>query len=69
MAKQQGLYLPVVYNTSSYEKVETLRLLEGYVDIYLPDLNMLTAQSAAGILMQRTILLVPVQQLQKWCGR
>ena len=38
-AKQQGLYLPVVYNTSSYEKVETLRLLEGYVDIYLPDLK------------------------------
>ena len=38
-AKQQGLYLPIVYNTSSYEKVETLRLLEGYVDIYLPDLK------------------------------
>lgn len=39
LAKQQGLYLPIVYNTSSYEKVETLRLLEGYVDIYLPDLK------------------------------
>ena len=39
LAKQQGLYLPVVYNTSSYEKVETLRLLEGYVNIYLPDLK------------------------------
>lgn len=39
LAKQQGLYLPVVYNTSSYEKVETFRLLEGYVDIYLPDLK------------------------------
>lgn len=38
-AKQQGLFLPVVYNTSSYEKVETLRLLDGYVDIYLPDLK------------------------------
>lgn len=38
-AKQQGLYLPIVYNTSSYEKVETLRLLDGYVDIYLPDLK------------------------------
>lgn len=39
LAKQQGLFLPIVYNTSSYEKVETLRLLEGYVDIYLPDLK------------------------------
>lgn len=38
-AKQQGLFLPIVYNTSSYEKVETLRLLDGYVDIYLPDLK------------------------------
>lgn len=39
MAKKNGLYLPVVYNTSSYESLETLRLLEGYVDIYLPDLK------------------------------
>lgn len=38
-AKNKGLYLPVVYNTSGYEKVETLKLLEGYVDIYLPDLK------------------------------
>ncbi len=31
------LQIPVVYNTSGYEKVETIRELEGYVDIYLPD--------------------------------
>ncbi|MBR6682507.1 MAG: radical SAM protein [Clostridia bacterium] len=31
------LKIPVVYNTSGYEKVETLRMLDGYVDIYLPD--------------------------------
>lgn len=37
LAKKKGLYLPVVYNSSGYEKVETLRLLEGYVDVYLPD--------------------------------
>lgn len=37
MAKQAGMTLPVVYNTSGYEKVETLRMLRGYVDIYLPD--------------------------------
>lgn len=39
MAKQKGLQLPIVYNTSSYERVETLRLLEGLVDIYLPDMK------------------------------
>lgn len=37
LARGEGLRLPVVYNTSGYEKVETLRLLRGYVDIYLPD--------------------------------
>lgn len=37
LAKKKGLCLPVVYNSSGYEKVETLRLLEGYVDVYLPD--------------------------------
>lgn len=39
LAKKQGLSLPIVYNTGSYEKVSTLRLLEGLVDIYLPDLK------------------------------
>lgn len=37
MAKRQGLSLPVVYNSSAYEKVATLKLLEGLIDIYLPD--------------------------------
>ena len=39
MAKQKGLCLPVVYNSSGYEKKETIQMLEGYVDIYLPDLK------------------------------
>lgn len=33
------LHIPVVYNTGGYEKAETLRMLDGYVDIYLPDLK------------------------------
>lgn len=36
-AKEQGLHIPVVYNCGGYENVETLKLLEGLVDIYLPD--------------------------------
>lgn len=39
MAKNKGLNIPVVYNTSSYEKVDTLKTLDGLVDIYLPDLK------------------------------
>ncbi len=37
LAKEQGLTLPVVYNSGGYEKVETLKLLEGLVDVWLPD--------------------------------
>ena len=36
-AKKQGLALPIVYNSSGYERVETLRMLDGLIDIYLPD--------------------------------
>lgn len=38
-AKKLGLSIPIVYNTSSYENVSTLQLLDGLVDIYLPDLK------------------------------
>lgn len=38
-ALQPGLPVPVVYNTGGYESVETLRELEGFVDVYLPDLK------------------------------
>lgn len=37
LARGRGLKLPLVYNSSGYERVESLRLLEGTVDIYLPD--------------------------------
>lgn len=39
IAKQKGLLLPIIYNTNAYEKVETLKCLEGFIDIYLPDLK------------------------------
>ena len=38
-AKQQKLNIPFVYNTSSYEKTESLKRLDGLIDIYLPDLK------------------------------
>lgn len=37
LAKENGLTIPIVYNTSGYESVDTLKELEGYIDIYLPD--------------------------------
>lgn len=37
LAKKNGLIIPIVYNTSGYESVSSLRLLDGLIDIYLPD--------------------------------
>lgn len=39
IARDQGLKLPIVYNTNGYENIETIKALKGYVDIYLPDLK------------------------------
>lgn len=39
LAAEAGLRLPIVYNTNAYDSVEVLRLLDGIVDIYLPDLK------------------------------
>lgn len=39
IAAEQGLRLPIVYNTNAYDSVEVLKLLDGIVDVYLPDLK------------------------------
>ena len=44
--KGQSLRIPVVYNSSGYERVESLRRLEGLVDIYLPDFKYMDAERA-----------------------
>ena len=46
IAAENGLRLPIVYNTNAYDSVEVLRLLDGIVDVYLPDLKY--ADSDAG---------------------
>jgi len=39
LARKQGLSIPTVYNTGGYDSVETLKLLDGYMDIYMPDMK------------------------------
>ena len=39
IAKGSGLKIPIVYNSNGYESIETLKSLEGYIDVYLPDLK------------------------------
>jgi len=39
LAREKGLTLPTVYNTGGYDSVETLKLLDGFIDIYMPDMK------------------------------
>ena len=39
LAKNNGLSIPIIYNSSGYETVETIKMLNGYIDVYLPDLK------------------------------
>ena len=39
LAKEKGLNIPIIYNSNGYESIETIRDLEGYIDVYLPDLK------------------------------
>jgi putative pyruvate formate lyase activating enzyme len=51
LAAEQGFNLPIVYNTNAYDSVEVLRLLDGIVDVYLPDLKY--AEDEAGYLYSK----------------
>lgn len=44
IARKNGLKLPIVYNSSGYENVETIKLLKGYVDVYLPDFKYVSTE-------------------------
>lgn len=39
LARKKGLHIPIIYNSNGYENVKTLKALNGYIDVYLPDLK------------------------------
>ena len=39
LARKTGLKIPIIYNSNGYENVETIKMLNGYIDVYLPDLK------------------------------
>lgn len=45
-AKDRGLKIPIVYNTSAYENVDTLKIMDGLVDVYLPDFKYMDGKLA-----------------------
>ncbi|MCC5872475.1 MAG: radical SAM protein [Gammaproteobacteria bacterium] len=52
LAMRRGLRVPLVYNTSGYERVEMIRLLDGIVDIYLPDLKFMDGAQSQRLAME-----------------
>lgn len=65
IAKKQGLKLPVVYNTSGYESIETLKMLEGYVDIYLPDLKYTYSELAKDLSNSENYFIVAAEAIKE----
>jgi len=53
LAVRKGLRLPLVYNTGGYDRVETIHLLDGVFDIYMPDFKFWNPQSAETCLLAR----------------
>ena len=49
-AREMGLKLPVIYNTSSFDSLESLRLLDGLIDIYLPDFKVWKSETSRRLL-------------------
>ena len=47
LAKKRDLQIPVIYNTGGYDSVETLRLIEGLIDIYMPDMKYADAEKSS----------------------
>lgn len=39
LSRKNGLSIPILYNTNGYESVDTIKMLKGYIDVYLPDLK------------------------------
>ena len=39
IAKENGLKIPIIYNSNGYENIDTIKMLNGYIDVYLPDLK------------------------------
>ena len=67
-AKSRGMKLPIIYNTSGYENVTELKLLEGIVDVYLPDFKYMDVRFRQCIQGQKIIRLSQSRRFQRWSG-
>jgi len=71
LAVGMGLYLPLVYNSGGYDSVETLKLLDGIVDIYMPDMKYSdekTAEQLSGIKEYPLVNRAAVREMHRQVG-
>ena len=71
LAASSGLYLPLVYNTAGYDSPETLKLLDGIVDIYLPDIKYAdekTAEQLSGIKNYPEVNKAAIREMHRQVG-
>jgi putative pyruvate formate lyase activating enzyme len=71
LALAGGLCLPIVYNTSSYDSPDSLRLMDGVVDIYMPDIKLWTRERARRYLGKREyadVMQANVKEMQRQVG-
>ncbi len=72
LAKVNGLQIPIVYNSSAYEKQETIQMLEGFVDVYLPDFKYYyndLAQNLSGIEHYFEIATCAIKEMYRQVGK
>jgi len=71
IAVSKGLYLPIVYNSGGYDSVETLKLLDGVVDIYMPDMKYFdekTAERFSGVKNYPEVNRAAVKEMHRQVG-
>lgn len=71
LAARDGLRLPIVYNTGGYDSAETLRLLDGVIDIYMPDMkygDSRTAMRTSGISRYVEVNQAAVREMHRQVG-
>lgn len=72
IAKREGLNIPIVYNTGGYECKSTLKMLDGYVDIYMPDFKYFSnelAQKYSSVQSYREIASAAVCEMYRQVGK
>jgi len=71
LAVSKGLYLPLVYNSGGYDSMETLKLLDGIIDIYMPDMKYSderTAERLSGIKNYPKVNKAAVKEMHRQVG-